>query len=141
MNQRMRLMIGLMLVAIMAACSPPQPPAEPKAEQPTEDMSASLPVAEPPVPAPIVPASGTTSGSMVVYVCEDGNSVTVTYDKYSALVKLPSGSTMLSRAESASNGGNDAYLGEELSLFRNGNLVQLQIAGKSRACTESPTSS
>jgi hypothetical protein len=141
MNQRIRLTIGLTLVAIMAACSPSQPPAEPEVAQPAEDMSASLPVAEPPVPAPTIPASGATSGSMVVYACEDGSGVTVTYDKYSALVKLPTGSTMLSRAESASNGGNDAYLGEELSLYRSGNLVQLQVAGKSRACTESPIGS
>ncbi|MGH6711430.1 MAG: hypothetical protein ACREEK_20955 [Bradyrhizobium sp.] len=144
MNQRVRLMIGLMLVATMAACSPSQPPAEPEAAQPAEEMSASPPVAEPsvaepPAPTPIVPASGATSGSMVVYACEDGSGVTVTYDKYGALVKLPTGSTMLSRAESASNGGSDAYLGEELSLYRSGNLVQLQVAGKSRNCTESPT--
>ena len=76
---------------------------------------------------------------MVVYACEDGSGVTVTYDKYNALVKLPAGSTMLSRAESASGGGSDAYLGEELSLYRNGNLVQLQVDGKTRACTETPT--
>ena len=141
MNQRIRLTMGLMLVAIMAACSPSQPPAEPEAAQPAEDMSASLPVAEPPVPAPVVPASGTASGSMVVYACEDGSGVTVTYDKHTALVKLPTGSTTLSRAESASSGGSDAYLGEELSLYRSGNLVQLQVAGKTRACTETPPGS
>lgn len=136
MNQRIRLTLGLMLASIMAACSPAQPPAE--VAQPAEDMSASPP-AEPPVPAPTVPAADTASGSMVVYACEDGSGVTVTYDKYGALVTLPTGSTMLSRAEAASSGGNDAYLGEELSLYRNGNLVRLQVAGKTRACTESPT--
>ena len=139
MNQRLRLTFGLILVAGMTACSPSPRPAVPEVAQPAEDMSAPPPVVEPPVPAPIVPATGATSGSMVVYACEDGSNVTVTYDKYGALVKLPTGSTMLSRAESASTGGNDAYLGEELSLYRNGNLVQLQVAGKTRACTESPT--
>lgn len=141
MSQRKRMTAGLMLVAMMAACSQSQPPAEPEASQPAEDISASPPAAEPPAPAPVAPSSGTTSGSMVVYNCEDGSGLTVTYDKHSALVKLPTGSTMLSRAEGASNGGNDAYLGEELSLYRNGNLVQLQVAGKSRACTESPIGS
>jgi hypothetical protein len=76
---------------------------------------------------------------MVVYGCDDGSGLTVTYDKYSALVKLPTGSTMLSRAESASNGGDGAYLGEELSLHRSGNVVQLQGAGKTRICTQSQT--
>jgi hypothetical protein len=139
MNQRIRLKIGLMLVVTMAACSPSQPPTEPEAAQPPEGLSASAPVAESPVHAPVVAASTTASGSMVVYACEDGSGVTVTYDKYNALVKLPAGSTMLSRAESASGGGSDAYLGEELSLYRNGNLVQLQVDGKTRACTETPT--
>ncbi len=64
--------------------------------------------------------------------------MTVTYDKYTALVKLPTGSTMLSRAEAASSPGTDAYLGEELSLYRNGNVVQLQVAGKTHGCMESP---
>jgi hypothetical protein len=143
MNQRIRLTIGLMFVAIMTACSPSQPPAEPEVvAQPAEDMPASLPAAEPPMPAPIAPASDTTSGSMasgsmIVYACNDGSGVTVTYDKYSALVKLPTGSTMLSRAESVSKGGDEAYLSEELSLYRNGNLVQLEGAGKSRTCTNS----
>lgn len=73
-----------------------------------------------------------------MYACDDGSGVTVTYDKYGALVKLPTGSTMLSRAEAASSSGNDAYLGEELSLYRSGNLIRLQVAGKTHACTESP---
>ena len=134
---------GLMLVAMMAACSQSQPPETPEVLQPAEDLYAPPPAAEPAEPAPTIPAApaGAPSGSMVVYTCDDGSGLTVTYDKYSALVKLPTGSTMLSRAESASNGGNDAYLGEELSLYRNGNLVQLQGAGKSRTCTNSPTSS
>ncbi|HVR81225.1 MAG TPA: hypothetical protein VHF02_03950 [Luteimonas sp.] len=72
---------------------------------------------------------------MVVYVCDDRSGLTVTYDEYTALVKLPTGSTTLSRAESS--GGDEAYLGEELSLYRNGNTVQLQVAGKSRICTRS----
>lgn len=139
MNQRIRLTTGLMLVATMVACSQSRPPAEPELAQPTEDMAASPPVAEPPLSAPVVPAAGATSGSMVVYACEGRGDVTVTYDKYTALVKLATGSTMLSRADGASTQGTDAYLGEELSLYRNGNLVRLQADGKIHACTESAT--
>jgi hypothetical protein len=146
MNQNARGMIGLTLVAMLAACSPSQPPAEPEVTQPAEITADPLPPAEPsgPVPlppAPPVAAASTAPGSMVVYACGDGSSLTITYDKYAALVKLPTGSTMLSRAESASNSGSEAYLGEELSLYRNGNVVELQVAGKSRTCTQSPTGS
>jgi hypothetical protein len=71
----------------------------------------------------------------VVYACDDGQSVTVTYDESGALVKLPSGSTMLPRADIATQGGDTAYLGEELSLYRSGNSVQLEVAGKPRLCS------
>lgn len=141
MNPGIRMMVGLMLAAMTAACSPTptQPPDEPEAAQPTEYMPAPSPAAEPsePMPAgptPVAPAASAAYGSMVVYVCDDGSGLTVTYDEYSALVKLPTGSTMLSRAESVSNGGDVAYLGEELSLYRNDNNVQLQGAGKPRIC-------
>ena len=146
MSQGISMMAGLMLAAMMAACSPSQPPAESEATQSAEGMPAPPPVAEPsePMPAeptstPAAPAVSTPSGSMVVYVCDDGSGLTVTYDEYSALVKLPTGSTMLSRAESVSDGGDGAYLGEELSLHRNGNTVQLQSSGKTRICTNAPT--
>lgn len=145
MRQGMRVTIGLMLAVMMVACSPSKPPEKSEAAQPAEDASTLLPAAEPAAPAPVAsapaaPASDAPLGSMVVYACDDGSGLTVTYDKSGALVKLPSGSTMLPRAESASGGGGDAYLGEELSLYRNGNLVQLQAAGKSHTCTQSPTS-
>jgi hypothetical protein len=138
MRQGITVTTGLMLAAMMVACSPSKPPEKSEAAQPAEDASASLPAAEPVAPAPAAPASDAPPGSMVVYACDDGSGLTVTYDKYGALVKLPTGSTMLPRAESASGGGGDAYLGEELSLYRNGNLVQLQAAGKSHTCTQSP---
>jgi len=144
MSQGISRIAGLMLAALMAACSPSQSPDEPEATQSAEGMPAPPPVVEPSVPVPVastpaVPAASTPPGSMVVYGCDDGSGLTVTYDEYSALVKLPTGSTMLSRAESASNGGDGAYLGEELSLHRSGNVVQLQGAGKTRICTQSQT--
>lgn len=143
MNWNTRITTGLMLAAMMAACTPSQHSSEPEVAQPGESTPEPAPAAEysestPAAPAPAA-APDTAAGSMVVYTCDDGSGLTVTYDEYAALVKLPTGSTMLSRAESGSNGGNEAYLGEELSLYRNGNLVQLQVAGKSRNCTRSPS--
>ncbi|MET0813979.1 MAG: hypothetical protein ABWX88_02185 [Pseudoxanthomonas sp.] len=151
MNHAARVTIALTLAAMTASCNPSQPSTERDAAQSAGSGSAATPVAEPPPPMPEVAApatpppgtvaSATMPGSMIVYACEDGSSVTVTYDKYSALVKLPTGSTTLSRAESLSGGGDEAYLSEELSLYRNGNLVQLQSAGKTRACSKALGSS
>ena len=135
MRQGLRMTTGLMFAAMLAACSQSRPP-ETELAQPAEDSSASVPAAALAEPAPVVPAPDAPSGSMVVYACDDGSGVTVTYDEYSALVKLPTGSTMLNRAE-ASEGGTVAYLGEELSLYRDGNFVQLQGAGKTRTCNKS----
>lgn len=140
MKKTARMTTGLMLAAMVAACNPPQPPDEPEIAQPAEPIPARPPAPERLEPMPTAPVPGAPFGSMVVYACDDGSSLTVTYDEYSALVKLPAGSTMLSHAESASSGGGDAYIGEELSLYRDGNLVQLQEAGNSRICTQSPTS-
>ena len=142
MRQGTRMTTGLMLIAMMAACSPSKPPEKSEAAQAAEDASASLPAAEPAAPAPVAPAptapAPDAAPGSIAYACDDGSGLTVTYDQYGALVKLPSGATMLSRAESASGGGKEAYLGEELSLYRNGNLVQLQAGGKSHTCTQSP---
>jgi hypothetical protein len=138
MNQRTRLTAGLILVATMTACSPSQPPVEPEAVQPPE--TASAPAAEPaPERAPAIPAPDAPPQNMVVYACDDGSGLTVTYAEYSAMVKLPSGSTALPRAESASSGGGDVYVGEEMSLHRDGTRVQLQGAGAPRTCNEIPT--
>jgi len=143
MNLKTKMMAGLVLAAMAAACSPSPAPESPEASQPAQDAYAPPPEVVLPPPAPMqaaaVPAAA--SGSMVVYACDDGSGLTVTYDKYSALVKLPTGSTMLSRAESGSSSGNEAYLGEEMSLYRNGDLVELSAAGKSRTCTKHPGNS
>ena len=73
---------------------------------------------------------------MVVYACDNGGNLTVTYDQHAALVKLPTGSTMLSRADEAAYPGLEAYLGEEMSLYRHAGAVDLDIAGRTRICTQ-----
>lgn len=142
MNRGTRKMTGLMLVAMLAACSPSQPSSEAGAEEPAQSMAEPPAAAESsePAPTPAEPMPDATSGDMVAYACDDGSGLTVTYDEYTALVKLPTGSTMLSRAESAPDGSDEAYLGEELSLYRDGNLVRLQVAGKTSVCTRSAAS-
>jgi hypothetical protein len=133
MRQKSRMTI---LAAILTACSQPPPPEQSAVTQSEKETSASLPASDMTEPAPADIAPDASPGSMIVYACDDGSGVTVTYDEYAALVKLPTGSTMLSRADAASGGGIDAYLGEELSLYRNGNIVELQVAGRTRVCNK-----
>lgn len=137
MNQGKQIVAVLVLTGMIVACSnPPLPPQEPEIEQSAPPTTTPPSGTTPPDPesAPIAPL-GTSSGSMVVYGCDDGSSVTVTYDEYSALVKLPSGSTTLSHADAISGSGEEAYLGEELSLYRNGDAIRLENAGKFRLCS------
>lgn len=138
MTSRIRLVAGLLLAAMIPACSSPQPPAvEPEA--PSETAPALPPEPDQPMPDdPAAPSTAAVEPGLIVYACDDGRSLTVTYAEYSALVKLPTGSIALPRAESASSGGGDAYIGEELSLYRDGNRVQLQGGDMPRTCTESP---
>lgn len=143
MNLKARMMTGLVSATMVAACSPSPAPETSEISQSAQDAYSAAPevALPPPMPTQTAHVPAAVPGSMVVYACVDGSGLTVTYDKYSALVKLPSGSTMLSRAETASNSGNDAYLGEELSLYRNGDLVELLAEGKSRTCTKHPGNS
>lgn len=141
MLKNARKTIGLALAMLLAACSPPPPSGKSANVEPVPSPAAP-PVAElPPEPVASSSSGNASYGSMVVYSCDDGKSLTVTYDEHSALVKLPTGSTTLSRAEEISGEGRDAYLGEELSLYREGDAVQLDIAGKSRICTQTPINS
>lgn len=135
-NRNVRI-IGLMLAATLAACSPSPSQEELDVAETADLVPAEIPDEPPEAPpvavAPAAPLAA--GGSMVVYGCDDGSSVTVTYDEYTALVKLPSGSTTLSRTDSADRAAEAAYFSEELSLYRNGNAVRLEMAGKSRICT------
>ncbi|MGN7833218.1 hypothetical protein ACTJI2_16575 [Pseudoxanthomonas sp. 22568] len=139
MNYGLRVVAGFLLAAMTAACTPNNASEESEATPPAEEMAAAPVAVQPAPPSLPAPAPGTSSGSMVVYACDDSSGLTVTYDKHNALVKLPSGSTMLTRAESASNGFDEAYIGEELSLYRSGDAVQLQSSGTFRNCSRLAT--
>jgi len=132
MKVRLQIAIWIALASSLLACTRGRSSDEPETEQLTKEISTSPSVLE--MPAPTNPLPSNSSGSMVVYTCDDGTGLTVTYEKHSALVKLPAGATMLSRAESTSVAYDEAYLGEELSLFRTGGMVQLQVSGKARNC-------
>ena len=79
----------------------------------------------------------TASGSTVTYRCDDGNGTLlhVTYEAHAARVRIGNGvETMLPRAESASKGGGDVYVGETISLLREDAIVQLYRDAVSLRC-------
>ena len=72
---------------------------------------------------PVVAASG---DDRVSYRCADGSSVDVFYASGKAEVHWAGGRTLtLPRAESASRGGGDVYVGETVSLQHDGDKLQL----------------
>ena len=68
------------------------------------------------------------SGNTVTYRCDDGTGTRlhVTYEAHAARVRIGKGvEATLPRAESASKGGGDVYVGETMSLMRDDAMVQL----------------
>jgi len=125
-----------MAMAVILGCRPaaPEPASKTAPEwEPLPPEPASAPASPPPVTA-VDPLVAPVPGAVSVYICDQGPGVTVTYDEHGALVKLPGGSTMLPRVAEASQPGHDAYLGEELSLYRSGESIRLDVAGRSRIC-------
>jgi len=110
---------------------------------------ASPPAAPPPAaPAPVPEAPAESAepepwgGSVrLSYACSDGSTVRVRYGHYDATVHLSDGTTStLPRAESASAGGIDAYVGGELGLQREGRSIRLMRTGSSLNCHALPGS-
>ena len=86
------------------------------------------------------PAVAAASGSnRVSYRCADGSSVDVLYASGKAEVHWAGGRTLtLPRAESASRGGGDVYVGETVSLQHDGDKLQLHDGqAPARACEQS----
>jgi membrane-bound inhibitor of C-type lysozyme len=75
-------------------------------------------------PAPTQRAPSAPVG--IGYRCADGSTLDVAYAGGNARVHWPDGRTLtLPRAESASKGGGDVYVGAAVSLRRDGNALQL----------------
>lgn len=136
MNHSTRMAGLAMALAVLMGCRPdaPEPAAQTSPEwEPLPPAPAPAPAPPPPVAA-VDPLVAPVPGTVLAYICDQGPGVSVTYDEHGALVKLPGGSTMLPRVAEASQPGNDAYLGEELSLYRSGDSIRLDVAGRTRIC-------
>ncbi len=121
-------LLPLMLAAaLVGGCQRP-------ADRPASAIAPTAPE-RPAEPDGTRPAAGEIS-----YRCSDGGTLSVGYGAHDATVGLPDGRRVtLPRAESASRGGGDVYVGEALSLSRQGRHVQLfQDESPRRDCSESP---
>ncbi|HLT43041.1 MAG TPA: MliC family protein [Luteimonas sp.] len=78
--------------------------------------------------------------SSVSYRCDDGSMLQVDYGDADASIRWADGRSVdLPRAESASGGGGDAYVGTDVSLQRTGTGIELHDGdAPMRSCTEVP---
>lgn len=128
----------------LAACQRP-----PDAGGVVPAPSTSTPSTPAPTPgAGIAPAGGAAPPPMATpggaattgadYACADGTRLQVRFGDHDATLHWPGGrSLVLPRAESASRGGGDVYVGETASLQRDG--ARLQLHDGERAATDCAT--
>jgi membrane-bound inhibitor of C-type lysozyme len=84
-------------------------------------------------PVAAAPAADGTSGT--TYACADGTRLQASFGDRDATLQWPDGRRLvLPRAESASKGGGDVYVGDTVSLQRDG--VRLQLRDGNRAATD-----
>lgn len=110
------------------------------------DDDSTTPVAQAPAPAagprsPAPAASTPAPATGVAYACADGTRLRLEFGGgREATLRWPDGRTLrLPRAESASKGGGDVYVGDTVSLQRDGTRVQLHDGGRApTACDPEP---
>ena len=149
----------LLMPLLAAACTACQPrdvatiSTEEVVAPATEDAAApSAPIAVPKgdevlsgVPNPIeLPPPDTATppmaeGADITYTCEDGSELRVTYAAGRASVTLADGGfvPLPNSPQAARTTGGEVYAGEALTLYRFGNVVELQQdEGAKRRCRE-----
>ncbi len=133
MHRLRRRLVLLALAAACAACGQTPPPADParRASGP-EPAQRPAPVAQ----APARPGSDAGTRGTIRYACDDGSAVGIAYAGDEARVTLPDGRVVaLPKAQSASRGGGEVFVGEAVSLQRDGDGIQLfQDEGKALHC-------
>jgi hypothetical protein len=103
------------------------------------DSSVAAPAAAPPdqSPAPpAAPAAGAADAAATAagYACADGTRLQARFGDHDVVLRWPDGRSLtLPRAESASKGGGDVYVGDSVSLQRDG--VAFQLHDGDRAAT------
>lgn len=103
--------VAVLLCALACGCGPAGNP---------EDALEPVVTPAPVEPAPVEP------GDSVAYRCANGGALQASYGANDVTLSWPDGrSVRLPRAESASTDGGDAYVGEQVSLQRDGDAIEL----------------
>lgn len=115
-----------------SACGPSAPPSDPT-------PSAAEPVAQTPDPSPSAAAASpaAATGTPVTYACTDASTVSVAWGDDQARVGFADGRTIsLPKAQSASKGGGEVFVGDTVSLQRDGDGIRLfDGEGAARQCS------
>lgn len=137
-----RLLAPGLLALACGACGPVPPPDDPvnrsAASESARNAGGTAPAdagpADPGAAGGADSAAGDTAATR--YACDDGSTVEVAIAAGQASVRLADGRTVvLPKAESASKGGDAAYVGEAMSLQAGANGVLLhQDEGAARLC-------
>ena len=126
-----RLLITGACVAMMG-CQRPPPAAKTASAEPSTRAST-----QPAESQGVAPA--TTEGGVIAHRCDDGSTFDASYGDSNVTLRWPDGrSVTLPRAESASEGGGDIYVGDTVSLQREGGRIELHDGDAPTAtCIES----
>ena len=90
---------------------------------------------------PAAPVADAAAAPGTSYACTDGTALTVAFGDHDASLQWPDGRALtLPRAESASKGGGDAYVGDDVALQRDGAGLELHD-GDRAATTCTPAAS
>lgn len=126
-----RIVVLSALALACAACtqSPPPDPAR----------RATIPAPEATPGTTATRTVDVTTPDTLSYACDDGSALRIEYAAETARVELPDGRVVaLPKAQSASKGGGEVFVGEAMSLQRNGDGIQMyQDEGKSLLCRRS----
>lgn len=117
-------MMGCQRTPLPAETMPATAPSTRTSTQPAESQGA---------------APTSTGGDVVAYRCDDGSTFDASYSDRNVTLRWPDGrSVTLPRAESASKGGGDVYVGDTVSLQRDGDRIELHDGDAPAAsCTAS----
>jgi hypothetical protein len=122
MSNTQHILIAGLLCAGFSGCQPAGVPA-------SGDTAAVPVVPEAPAPAqpqpePVAPPSANAGG--IAYRCDGDAVLSASYGTSNVTLRWPDGrSVTLPRAESASKGGGDVYVGDTVSLQRDGDRIEL----------------
>lgn len=137
-----RLLLPFAFALACAACgqAPPSDPAEratvsapaaADAPAPANGRPGATAAGEAVDAAPAAPTAGFAPlppGAPTTYTCDDGSEAKVAYGRDQATVTLADGrSVALPKAQSASKGGGEVYVGEAVSLMRDGTRLELHV--------------